>query len=79
MLCIIPFEEQTCRLNGLSATYVGHPLLEDAIMLNLVGTQWSILCSTLTCKALILEAILSILYIQCMVGINRKIVDAWWQ
>ncbi|CAD5167788.1 unnamed protein product [Musa acuminata subsp. malaccensis] len=35
MLCIIPFEEQTCRLNGLSATYVGHPLLEDAIMLNL--------------------------------------------
>ncbi|WOK98497.1 putative lipid-A-disaccharide synthase, mitochondrial [Canna indica] len=35
MLCIIPFEEEICRLNGLAATYVGHPLLEDALMLNL--------------------------------------------
>ncbi|KAL6845559.1 hypothetical protein ACP4OV_025054 [Aristida adscensionis] len=34
MLCILPFEEEICRLNGLPATYVGHPLLDDAIALN---------------------------------------------
>ncbi|WVZ68816.1 hypothetical protein U9M48_017705, partial [Paspalum notatum var. saurae] len=36
MLCILPFEEEICRLNGLPATYVGHPLLDDAIDLNMV-------------------------------------------
>ncbi|ONM38245.1 putative lipid-A-disaccharide synthase mitochondrial [Zea mays] len=41
MLCILPFEEEICRLNGLPATYVGHPLLDDAIGLNM-GTE---LCS----------------------------------
>ncbi|KAJ1285408.1 hypothetical protein BS78_03G277900 [Paspalum vaginatum] len=35
MLCILPFEEEICRLNGLPATYVGHPLLDDAIDLNM--------------------------------------------
>ncbi|CAL4954533.1 unnamed protein product [Urochloa decumbens] len=35
MLCILPFEEKICRLNGLPATYVGHPLLDDAIGLNM--------------------------------------------
>lgn len=35
MLCILPFEEEICRLNGLPATYVGHPLLDDAIGLNM--------------------------------------------
>ncbi|KAM0861732.1 hypothetical protein ACQ4PT_045696 [Festuca glaucescens] len=34
MLCILPFEEEICRLNGLPATYVGHPLLDDAAGLN---------------------------------------------
>lgn len=34
ILCILPFEEEICRLHGLSATYVGHPLLEDAFHLN---------------------------------------------
>jgi lipid-A-disaccharide synthase len=38
MLCILPFEEEICRLNGLPATYVGHPLLDDAIGLNMVRT-----------------------------------------
>jgi len=38
MLCILPFEEEICRLNGLPATYVGHPLLDDAAGLNVVGT-----------------------------------------
>ncbi|XP_073011242.1 probable lipid-A-disaccharide synthase, mitochondrial isoform X1 [Typha latifolia] len=35
ILCVLPFEEEICRQNGLCATYVGHPLLEDAIFLNL--------------------------------------------
>ncbi|KAF0920789.1 hypothetical protein E2562_037114 [Oryza meyeriana var. granulata] len=35
LLCILPFEEEICRLNGLPATYVGHPLLDDAIGLNM--------------------------------------------
>ncbi|KAK3165464.1 hypothetical protein QOZ80_1AG0033480 [Eleusine coracana subsp. coracana] len=35
ILCILPFEEEICRLNGLPATYVGHPLLDDAIGLNM--------------------------------------------
>lgn len=34
VLCVLPFEEETCISNGLTATYVGHPLLEDAFMLN---------------------------------------------
>jgi lipid A disaccharide synthetase len=38
MLCILPFEEEICRLNGLPATYVGHPLLDDAAGLNVVRT-----------------------------------------
>lgn len=33
ILCILPFEEEICRSAGLSATYVGHPLLEDALHL----------------------------------------------
>jgi lipid-A-disaccharide synthase len=38
MLCILPFEEEICRLNGLPATYVGHPLLDDAAALSVVRT-----------------------------------------
>jgi len=38
MLCILPFEEEICKLNGLPATYVGHPLLDDVIGLNMVKT-----------------------------------------
>ncbi|KAG0487711.1 hypothetical protein HPP92_009806 [Vanilla planifolia] len=34
MLCILPFEDEICRLNGLAASYVGHPVLEDALRLN---------------------------------------------
>lgn len=30
LLCILPFEEEVCRLSGLAATFVGHPVLEDA-------------------------------------------------
>lgn len=36
ILCIIPFEEEVCRKNGLLATFVGHPILEDASNLNRV-------------------------------------------
>ncbi|KAK8967351.1 hypothetical protein KSP40_PGU015057 [Platanthera guangdongensis] len=35
MLCILPFEEEICRSNGLAAAYVGHPSLEDALYLNM--------------------------------------------
>ncbi|KAJ8640233.1 hypothetical protein MRB53_016927 [Persea americana] len=35
VLCILPFEEDVCRSNGLAATFVGHPLLDDASSLNL--------------------------------------------
>ncbi|PIA57096.1 hypothetical protein AQUCO_00600075v1 [Aquilegia coerulea] len=33
ILCILPFEEEVCTSNGLPATYVGHPILEDALHL----------------------------------------------
>ncbi|KAI8558191.1 hypothetical protein RHMOL_Rhmol04G0070700 [Rhododendron molle] len=35
VLCILPFEAEVCRLNGLAATFVGHPILEDVLELNL--------------------------------------------
>ncbi|KAK9663920.1 hypothetical protein RND81_14G006400 [Saponaria officinalis] len=35
IFCILPFEEEVCRLNGLAATFVGHPVLEDCVELNL--------------------------------------------
>ncbi|XP_057457915.1 probable lipid-A-disaccharide synthase, mitochondrial isoform X2 [Lotus japonicus] len=35
LLCILPNEDRICRLNGLSATFVGHPVLEDVLDLNL--------------------------------------------
>ncbi|XP_058211447.1 probable lipid-A-disaccharide synthase, mitochondrial [Rhododendron vialii] len=38
VLCILPFETEVCRLNGLAATFVGHPILEDVLELNL-GTN----------------------------------------
>lgn len=36
ILCILPNEEAVCRLNGLAATFVGHPIVEDCLELNLV-------------------------------------------
>ncbi|WVZ02521.1 hypothetical protein V8G54_023327 [Vigna mungo] len=35
LLCILPNEDKICRLNGLHATAVGHPVLEDVLELNL--------------------------------------------
>lgn len=34
VLCILPFEEEVCQMYGLSATFVGHPILEDVLELN---------------------------------------------
>ncbi|KAK9133159.1 hypothetical protein Scep_012687 [Stephania cephalantha] len=34
LFCILPFEEEVCRRNGLAATFVGHPIVEDALDLN---------------------------------------------
>ena len=31
VLCILPFEEEVCKVNGLPATFVGHPTLEDVL------------------------------------------------
>ncbi|KAL9257402.1 putative lipid-A-disaccharide synthase, mitochondrial, partial [Drosera capensis] len=33
VFCILPFEAEVCRSNGLDATFVGHPVLEDALEL----------------------------------------------
>ncbi|XP_002528957.2 probable lipid-A-disaccharide synthase, mitochondrial [Ricinus communis] len=35
VFCILPNEEAVCRLNGLTATFVGHPVLEDLLEFNL--------------------------------------------
>ncbi|OMO95916.1 Glycosyl transferase, family 19 [Corchorus capsularis] len=35
VLCILPNEEAGCRSNGLAATFVGHPVLEDVLELNM--------------------------------------------
>ncbi|WCJ37473.1 Lipid-A-disaccharide synthase [Euphorbia peplus] len=45
VFCILPFEETVCRSNGLAATFVGHPILEDVLEFNL-GKK----TSTLECK-----------------------------
>uniref|UniRef100_A0A7N0TI59 lipid-A-disaccharide synthase n=1 Tax=Kalanchoe fedtschenkoi TaxID=63787 RepID=A0A7N0TI59_KALFE len=43
VLCILPFEEETCRANKLAATFVGHPILEDVLDIktakHALGTQ----------------------------------------
>ncbi|KAK2648842.1 hypothetical protein Ddye_016331 [Dipteronia dyeriana] len=35
VLCILPNEDVVCRSNGLAATFVGHPIIEDCLELNL--------------------------------------------
>ncbi|KAI6672743.1 hypothetical protein NL676_000649 [Syzygium grande] len=34
IFCILPNEAEVCKSNGLSANFVGHPILEDALELN---------------------------------------------
>lgn len=29
ILCILPFEAEVCKANGIAATFVGHPTIED--------------------------------------------------
>ena len=36
ILCILPNEAEVCKSNGLAATFVGHPILEDTLDLNAV-------------------------------------------
>lgn len=43
ILCILPNEEAVCKLNGLDATFVGHPVLEDIFEFNLVWINLQIL------------------------------------
>lgn len=44
VLCILPFEADTCRSNGLGATFVGHPVVEDFMQFNtgkhILSTTW---------------------------------------
>ncbi|XP_048434153.1 probable lipid-A-disaccharide synthase, mitochondrial [Pyrus x bretschneideri] len=45
VLCILPNEEEVCRSNGLAATFVGHPILEDVLELKSKDTsphEWKI-------------------------------------
>lgn len=35
ILCILPFEGEVCQSNGLDATFVGHPIVEDMLELNM--------------------------------------------
>lgn len=35
IFCILPFEAEVCRSNGLAATFVGHPTLEDTLELKI--------------------------------------------
>lgn len=37
VFCILPYEEAGCQSNGLAATFVGHPILEDVLELNMVS------------------------------------------
>ncbi|KAJ7548918.1 hypothetical protein O6H91_07G032900 [Diphasiastrum complanatum] len=55
VLCILPFEEDIFRSYGVAATYVGHPVLEDAFDSSLknhweepCGTNWKITGDALT-------------------------------
>lgn len=45
MFCILPFEAEVCRSNGLAATFVGHPTLEDALELKInkcIVNEWKV-------------------------------------
>ncbi|GLJ12970.1 hypothetical protein SUGI_0201870 [Cryptomeria japonica] len=46
ILCILPFEEEICKMNGLAATFVGHPILEDVFNKyagdNLERSKWKV-------------------------------------
>ncbi|KAH9313644.1 hypothetical protein KI387_022271, partial [Taxus chinensis] len=46
ILCILPFEEEICKTNGLAATFVGHPILEDVFNdhagYNLERSKWKV-------------------------------------
>ncbi|KAE8730510.1 putative lipid-A-disaccharide synthase [Hibiscus syriacus] len=37
LFCILQNEEAVCRSNGLAATFVGHPILEDVLELNMAS------------------------------------------
>ncbi len=40
LLCILPFEAALFKAHGIKATYVGHPVLEDAFTSVAVCTSW---------------------------------------
>ncbi|CAK9141528.1 unnamed protein product [Ilex paraguariensis] len=39
VFCILPFEEEVCKVHGLAATFVGHPMLEDVWELEMDATE----------------------------------------
>ncbi|KAI3458747.1 hypothetical protein Pfo_015410 [Paulownia fortunei] len=45
VFCILPFEAEVCRSNGLPATFVGHPTLEDVLELKInkcIDKEWKV-------------------------------------
>ncbi|XP_073146359.1 probable lipid-A-disaccharide synthase, mitochondrial isoform X1 [Henckelia pumila] len=45
VFCILPFEAEVCRSNGLLATFVGHPTLEDILELEVgksTNQEWKV-------------------------------------
>lgn len=43
VFCILPFEADICRSNGLAATFVGHPTLEDDVELKVNAINFLLL------------------------------------
>lgn len=52
LLCILPNEAEICRLNGLAASFVGHPVIEDVLELTSVCVQnlWTPSCVSFSWK-----------------------------
>ncbi|PIN20239.1 Lipid-A-disaccharide synthase [Handroanthus impetiginosus] len=43
VFCILPFEAEVCKSNGLAATFVGHPTLEDVLEINqCINKEWKV-------------------------------------
>lgn len=68
VLCILPNEEPVCRSNGLPATFVGHPILEDVLEINLVSSYLLLLLHVL---------LSSLFYIVAVFCISLQLLYMW--
>lgn len=46
VFCILPFEAEVCEANGLTATFVGHPTLEDVLEVRANSCNYKVLVLT---------------------------------